>query len=80
MFVLVMFNQTSSVNASFYETLLVDDSKTSLDLRGKNIGDDGALSLSAALKINDTLTNSDLSENNIGDVGASAISEALDVK
>lgn len=68
-----MLNQASSVEAPFCETLLVDDTVISLDLRGKNIGDEGARSLSAALKTNNTLINLDLSGNNIGDAGASAI-------
>ena len=59
--------------------LRVNTSLTSLDLRYKSIGGEGASSLSEALRVNTSLTSLYLSDNSIGDEGASSLSEALRV-
>ncbi|KAF9917864.1 hypothetical protein BX616_011059 [Lobosporangium transversale] len=57
--------------------LKADTAITTLNLRGKSIGDEGALALSEALKTNRTLTTLDLGSNRIRKEGALALSEAL---
>ncbi|KAL9976659.1 hypothetical protein ACROYT_G013983 [Oculina patagonica] len=60
------------------ETLKINTTLTRLDLRGKQIDDNGARSLSEVLKVNASLTNLDVSENKIGHRGAKSIFEALE--
>ncbi|KAL9976649.1 hypothetical protein ACROYT_G013971 [Oculina patagonica] len=66
------FNPTLDIEAFKINTTL-----TYLDLRGKQIDENGARSLSEVLKVNATLTNLDVSENNIGRRGADFIFKAL---
>ena len=50
-----------------------------MDLRYNSIGDEGASSLSEALRVNTSLTSLDLRYNSIGGEVASSLSEALRV-
>ncbi|TPP61220.1 Leucine-rich repeat-containing protein 71 [Fasciola gigantica] len=49
----------------------------SLDISGNQIGDEGALSFSQALRTNRTLLTLSLAQNNIGDVGCQALASVL---
>ena len=49
----------------------------SINLGWNNIGKEGAIAISEALKYNNTITDINLCSNNIGNEGATAISEAL---
>ncbi|KAL9976673.1 hypothetical protein ACROYT_G013999 [Oculina patagonica] len=59
------------------EALKINTTLTRLDLRGKQIDDNGARSLAEVLKVNTTLTSLGVSENSIGPRGAKSIFEAL---
>ena len=63
----------------FCEALKVNTCLTNLHLKGDEIGDSGAASLSEALKVNKFLTILDFSGCGIGDSGAASLSEALKV-
>ena len=58
-------------------TELKNNSITTLDLGGNNIGVEGAKAIAEALKVNESITELNLYNNNIGDEGAKAIAEAL---
>ena len=60
------------------EALENNNTVTTLDLGGSNIGDKGAEALAKALKNNNTVTILNLWDNNIGVEGAKALSEALE--
>ncbi|KAF8966212.1 hypothetical protein BGZ46_000404, partial [Entomortierella lignicola] len=58
-------------------SLGVNNTLTTLNLRYNSIGKQGAITLSEALKTNNTLTTLNLESNSIGKEGALALSEAL---
>ncbi|CAE7347373.1 NLRC3 [Symbiodinium sp. KB8] len=59
------------------EALRTNSTLTSINLRGNNIGDEGAEAIAEALKTNSTLTRIQLAFNSIGSEGGKAICEAL---
>ncbi|KAF9355426.1 hypothetical protein BGX26_006576 [Mortierella sp. AD094] len=64
-------------NSILVKSLKTNVTLTTLELRGNQIGDEGALALSETLKTNTTLTTLDLESNRIQKEGALALSEAL---
>ncbi len=68
-----------SVNEQVRSALMMNSTRSKIDLSGQRIGDKGAKALAEVLKVNKSITEINLGENQIGDEGAKALADAFKV-